>query len=30
MKTDDLESKLRNLRFMHLTEGELVAFCDQN
>jgi hypothetical protein len=29
MKTDDLENELRNLRFTHLTEGELAAYCDQ-
>lgn len=29
MKTDDLENELRNLRFAHLTEDELVAYCDQ-
>lgn len=29
MKTDDLENELRNLKFTHLTEGELVAYCDQ-
>jgi len=29
MKTDDLENELRNLKLVHLTEGELVAYCDQ-
>lgn len=29
MKTDDLENELRNLRFTHLTEGELAAYCDE-
>ncbi len=29
MKTDDLENELRNLKFMHLTESELAAYCDQ-
>jgi hypothetical protein len=29
MKTDDLENELRNLRFMHLSESELAAYCEQ-
>lgn len=29
MKTDDLENELRNLKFTHLTESELAAYCDQ-
>jgi|GEM_PF-2073913 len=29
MKTDDLENELRNLKLIHLTEGELIAYCDQ-
>lgn len=29
MKTDDLENELRNLRFTHLTESELAAYCDK-
>jgi hypothetical protein len=29
MKTGDLENELRNLKFIHLTESELVAYCDQ-
>ncbi len=29
MKTDDLENDLRNLKYIHLTESELVAYCDQ-
>ena len=29
MKTDDLENELRNLKFVHLTERELAAYCDQ-
>ncbi|HVG18675.1 MAG TPA: zf-HC2 domain-containing protein [Blastocatellia bacterium] len=29
MKTDDLENELRNLKFAHLTESEMVAYCDQ-
>lgn len=29
MKTDELENELRNLKFRHLTEGELAAYCDQ-
>ena len=29
MKTDDLENELRNLKFLHLTESELAAYCDQ-
>jgi hypothetical protein len=29
MKTNDLENELRNLKFMHLTESELAAYCDQ-
>lgn len=29
MKTDDLENELRNLKFTHLTEVELAAYCDQ-
>jgi hypothetical protein len=29
MRTDDLENELRNLKFAHLDERELVAFCDQ-
>ena len=29
MKTDDLENDLRNLKHLHLTESELVAYCDQ-
>jgi hypothetical protein len=29
MKTDDLENELRNLKFAHLTESEMAAYCDQ-
>ncbi|MBI3649939.1 MAG: hypothetical protein HY231_02695 [Acidobacteria bacterium] len=29
MKTDDLENELRNLKFTHLSEDELAAYCDQ-
>lgn len=29
MKTDDLENELRNLKFMHLTESEFIAYGDQ-
>jgi hypothetical protein len=29
MKTEDLENELRNLKFIHLTETELAAYCDQ-
>lgn len=29
MKANDLENELKNLRFVHLTERELVAYCDQ-
>ena len=29
MKRKDIESELRNLRFIHLTESELVAYCDE-
>jgi hypothetical protein len=29
MVTDDLENELRNLKFTHLTENELAAYCDQ-
>lgn len=29
MKTDDLENELRNLKFTHLTEAELAAYCDR-
>ncbi|HEX8088277.1 MAG TPA: hypothetical protein VF762_05460 [Blastocatellia bacterium] len=29
MKTDDLENELRNLKLIHLTESDLVAYCDQ-
>jgi len=29
MKTDDLENELRNLKFTHLNESELAAYCDQ-
>jgi hypothetical protein len=29
MKTDDLENELRNLKYLHLTESELAAYCDQ-
>lgn len=29
MKTDDLENELRNLKLIHLTESELVAYCNQ-
>jgi hypothetical protein len=29
MKTDDLENELRDLKFTHLTESEMVAYCDQ-
>jgi ribosomal protein S15P/S13E len=29
MKTNDLENELRNLRFTHLTESEMAAYCDQ-
>lgn len=29
MKTDDLENELRNLKSIHLTESELVAYRDQ-
>ena len=29
MKTDDLEDELRSLKFAHLAEGELVAYCEQ-
>jgi hypothetical protein len=29
MKTNDLENELKNLRFVHLTESELIAYCDQ-
>lgn len=28
MKTDDLENELRNLKFAHVTESELVSYCD--
>jgi hypothetical protein len=27
--TDDLENELRNLKFTHLTESELAAYCDE-
>src|SRR5687768_13940643 len=29
MKMNDLENELRNLKFTHLTEIELAAYCDQ-
>jgi putative zinc finger protein len=29
MSTNNLEDELRNLRFAHLTEAELAAYCDQ-
>lgn len=29
MKTDNLENELRDLKFTHLSESELVAYCDQ-
>jgi hypothetical protein len=29
MKTDDLENELRNLKYIHLTESELIAYGDQ-
>lgn len=29
MKNDDLENELRNLKFTHLTEREMLAYCDQ-
>src|SRR5262245_35522743 len=29
MRTNDLENELRSLKLAHLTEGELVAYCDQ-
>ena len=29
MKSDDLENELRNLKSTHLTESEMVAYCDQ-
>ncbi len=29
MKRKDLENELRNLKFIHLTESELVAYCDE-
>lgn len=29
MKTDDLENELRDLKLIHLTQSELVAYCDQ-
>lgn len=29
MKTDDLEKELRDLKFIHLSEAELAAYCDQ-
>lgn len=29
MNTDDLENELRNLKFTHLTESEMAAYCDQ-
>jgi hypothetical protein len=29
MKTDELENELRNLRFTHLNESELEAYCNQ-
>jgi hypothetical protein len=29
MKTNDLENELKNLRFVHLTESELIAYRDQ-
>src|SRR5437870_2989452 len=29
MKTINLENELRNLKSIHLTESELVAYCDQ-
>jgi hypothetical protein len=29
MKRDDLENELRNLKFTHMTESELAAYCDQ-
>ena len=29
MKTDDLENELWNLKYLHLTESELAAYCDQ-
>lgn len=29
MKPDDLKNELRNLKFTHLTESELAAYCDQ-
>ena len=28
MKRKDLESELRNLKFIHLSESELIAYCD--
>ena len=30
MKRKDLENELRKLRFIHLTESELVAYCDED
>jgi hypothetical protein len=29
MKTNDLENELRNLKFRHLTENEMTAYCNQ-
>ena len=29
MKRKELENELRNLKFIHLTESELVAYCDE-
>jgi hypothetical protein len=29
MMIDELENELRNLKLIHLTEGELLAYCDQ-
>lgn len=28
MKTDDLEKELKNLRLIHLTESELISYCE--
>ena len=30
MKRNDLENELRNLKFIHLTESELIAYCDDD
>lgn len=29
MNTDDLENELRDLKFVHLTESEMAAYCDE-